>query len=582
MVDMLKYECWSHRLTVRTSGFHPDNPGSIPGEITTWNKKSFSGLTICIVIESAMRTRLLYSPEKDFFVSLPEKSFLTHNPGKDFFVWSRKGRNRWYNINMSRLFKRTKILATVGPAVDSQEMINEMVRGGVNGYRLNFSHGDSEQRDSQIKWIRTAAAEQGKSVAIVQDLQGPKIRLGMIKNTEMAVKIGDKLILDYALKEHDGGKRLPCQYNLAEKVKVGEIIYIYDGKVKTEVTNIPSRTAVEVEVKNDGVVASKKGLNLPDTDFGGDVITEKDMADLEWGASRDFDYVAMSFIQSAEDIRKLRQILVGLGSTAQIIAKIETKMAVDDMDVLEEIVRETDGVMVARGDLAVEAGLEVVPIIQLKLTRLCRKHTKLCIVATQMLGSMTDNPEPTRAEVSDVANAVMQGADAVMLSEETAMGKYPLQAIAAMRKTILYTQSRTGVRGISDEPRSDYEQLDAMAEAAVVLANKLDVDVIVCETGTGATAANVATRRPMIPIISVTDDQRVANQLSLCYANSSFVRPWSPTYGADLVSELKNQGYFKDNCSTDEQEDDVIWAIVVSGRKRGDVGGSDTIRFRKV
>lgn len=483
---------------------------------------------------------------------------------------------------MSKLFKRTKILATVGPAVDNQETIREMVKGGVNGYRLNFSHGYAEEREAQLKWIRTAASEEGKSVAVLQDLQGPKIRLGMIKDTEMTVKAGDKLILDYALEEHDGGPRVPIQYNLAEKVKVGETIYIYDGKVKTVVKNVPSRTTVEVEVLNSGVIMSKKGLNLPDTDFGGDVITEKDMADIEWGASRDFDYVAMSFIQSADDIRKLRQILVSLGSTAQIIAKVETKLAISSPEVLEEIVRETDGVMVARGDLAVEAGAEVVPIIQLKLTRLCRKHSKLCIVATQMMGSMVNSPEPTRAEVSDVANAVMQGADAVMLSEETAMGKYPLEAIAAMRKTILYTQERTGVRALAEEPRSEYEILDAVADAAVHLAKRLDADVIVCETGTGATAANIATRRPLHPIISVTDNQRVANQLALCYANSSFVRPFSQTYGLDLMTELKSAGYFKDVERDEETGDDSLWAIIVSGRTQGEVGGSDTIQFRKI
>ena len=197
---------------------------------------------------------------------------------------------------------------------------------------------------------------------------------------------------------------------------------------------------------------SRKGLNLPDTNFAGDIITEKDLADIEFGASRDFDYVALSFVQSAADIKKLRQILVSHGSTAQIIAKIETKKAIETDQHLTEIVKAADGIMVARGDMAVEVGAEVVPIIQHKLSALCREHSKLCIVATQMLSSMVDQPEPTRAEVSDIASAVIQGVDAVMLSDETANGKYPRAAVQAMKKVILYTQNHSRVAPISHDP----------------------------------------------------------------------------------------------------------------------------------
>ena len=346
---------------------------------------------------------------------------------------------------MSKLFKRTKILATIGPAVMSEEAITDLIMAGVNGCRLNFSHGNYMERDEQITWIRNAALKKGRSVAIVQDLQGPKIRLGELKGNHLDVHAGDELTLDYACEAHDGDKTLPVQYNLADKVKVGEPLFIFDGKIKTEVTEISSKTAVKVRVQNDGFIMSKKGLNLPDTDFGGDIITDKDMADIEFGASRDFDYVALSFVQSAADIDKLRQILLSHGSSARIIAKIETKKAIESDETLEAIVEASDGIMVARGDMAVEAGAEVVPIVQRKLVALCRKHSKLCIVATQMMGSMVDSPEPTRAEVSDVANAVIQGADAVMLSDETANGKYPLEAVKAMKKVILYTQNHTRI-----------------------------------------------------------------------------------------------------------------------------------------
>ena len=308
---------------------------------------------------------------------------------------------------MSKLFKRTKILATVGPSVFGEEKLKELVYAGVNGFRLNFSHGSYDERDEQIRIIRKYAAERGKSVAILQDLQGPKIRLGDIKDNHLDLKKGDEIILDYAMQEHDGGKTLPVQYNLAEKVKVGEPIFLFDGRIRTVVKEIVSKTAIKAEVENDGFIMSRKGINLPDTDMGGDIITEKDLADIEFGASRDFDYVAMSFIQSAEDIDKLRQILVSHGSTAQIIAKIETKKAIESDEKMEEIVKATDGIMIARGDMAIEAGAEVVPIVQRKLIALCRQYSKLVIVATQMMASMVEEPEPTRAEVSDVATAVL-------------------------------------------------------------------------------------------------------------------------------------------------------------------------------
>ena len=477
---------------------------------------------------------------------------------------------------MSKLFKRTKILATIGPAVNNQKAIEELIMAGVNGCRLNFSHGNYQERDAQIAWIRQAAAKKGRSVAILQDLQGPKIRLGNIKDNHMDVKSGDELVLDSSLEEHDGSNFIPVQYNLAEKVKVGEPIYIFDGRIRTRVIEIVSDTAIKVKAENDGFIMSRKGLNLPDTDFGGDIITEKDMADIEFGASRDFDYVALSFVQSAEDIEKLRQILLSHGSTAQIIAKIETKKAIESDEAMEAIVKATDGIMVARGDMAVEAGAEVVPIVQRKLIALCRAHSKLCIVATQMLGSMVENPEPTRAEVSDVANAVIQGADAVMLSDETANGKYPLQAVKAMKKVILYTQNNSRINPITQEPTGNFENYDAISHATVRLAEQLSADVILCQTNSGATAAAIAAQRPNLPIITVTGSPRVAGQLALTYATSAFVRPYSETYGIDLAQELKESGYLQ----TNETKKDLTIVLVSGGQ---DVtGATDTIRVRHI
>jgi pyruvate kinase len=468
---------------------------------------------------------------------------------------------------MGIIFKRTKILATVGPSTNSPEKIEQLILSGVNGLRLNFSHGDYAERDDQINWIREASNKIGKPVAILQDLQGPKIRLGML-NENTSVKKGDEIILDHTA-EHNG-LTFPVQYNLAEKVKVGEPIYIFDGKVRTTVIEITSESAIKLRVENDGTLMSKKGINLPDTDFGGDILTAKDLKDIEYGFTKDIDYVALSFVQSPDDIHNLRQILVAGGSQAQIIAKIETKAAIRD-EVLEEIVKATDGIMVARGDLAVEAGAEIVPIVQRRLIALCRKHGKLSIVATQMMASMVDAPEPTRAEVSDVANAVIQGADTVMLSDETANGNYPLETVAAMKKVILYTQDNAPVAQIHDEIVAKNMQLDAISTAAVRLAEQLKVDAIIAETKSGATASQIAAHRPNLPIISVTSELRSAQQLALSYANRSYVRPDSSEAGFDLFKELKDSGYFGDEQTT---------VIIVSGQQPGIIGTTDTIKVR--
>ena len=477
---------------------------------------------------------------------------------------------------MSKLFKRTKILATIGPSVFGQEKIDEIIMAGVNGCRLNCSHGTNEERDEQIAWIRKAAQKKGRSVAILQDLQGPKIRLGAIKDNHLDLHAGDEVILEAEEGfEHDGGLTLPVQYNLAEKVKVKEPLFMFDGKIKTEVIEIVSKTAIKVKVLNDGFVMSKKGLNLPDTDFGGDIITPKDMEDLEYGAHQDYDYVALSFVQSASDIEKLKQILLSLGSTAKVIAKIETKKAIASDENLEEIVKATDGIMVARGDMAVEAGNEVVPIIQRKLIALCRAHSKLCIVATQMMGSMVDNPEPTRAEVSDVATAVIQGADAVMLSDETANGTYPVEAVAEMKKVILYAQNHSKVAAMSVQPEGEKALYDGISYAVARLAEKITADVIVCQTASGTTATTMAAQRPNVPIISVTPNPRVANQLALIYANSAFVRKYDENFGKELALELKESEYLQ----TKPGKKDLL-AVIVSGDKNK--YGTDTIKIRHI
>lgn len=468
----------------------------------------------------------------------------------------------------SNIFKRTKILATIGPATFSQEKVFQLLDAGVNGIRMNFSHGDNESRLEQINWVRTASQRLGKPVAILQDLQGPKIRLGILKDNMLDVKAGDMLILDSEIAEHDGSFNLPVQYNLAEKMKVGEPLYMFDGKIKTIVREIVSSTAIRVEVKNDGFLMSRKGLNLPDTDFGGDIMTPKDIADLEWGAKQDFDYVALSFVQKADDIIDLRQRLVELGSTVDIIAKIETKSAVDPEN-LEEIVKASDGVMVARGDLAVEAGAEIVPVMQRRIIALCRKYCKLVIVATQMMGSMVDNPEPTRAEVSDVANAVIQGADVVMLSDETANGKYPIETVRAMRKTIIYTQEHSEVMMVDKTEMR--EKTDAiLSYTAAQLARRIKARAIIAETNTGATAVNVGAYRPNLPIVCVTENVKTAQKLALSYASRPYIRPNELNAATKLAEELKREGYFGE---------DPVTVVLVSGH-HPEPGKTDNIQIK--
>ena len=465
---------------------------------------------------------------------------------------------------MSMIFKRAKILATIGPSTNSYEMIEKLLLAGVNGFRLNFSHGGYEERDEQIAWIRGASQKHNKPVAILQDLQGPKIRLGELADNRFEVKKGDILTLKYDV-EHDG-YTLPTQYDLSKKVEIGERVYIFDGKVKTVVKSVGSGS-VEVEVQNDGVLMSRKGINLPDTDFGGDILTEKDYRDLDFGAKRDIDFVALSFVQSAEDIEVLRGYLAQKGSSAHIIAKVETRAAIAD-DMLERIVEVSDGVMVARGDLAVEVGAEIVPIVQRRIIELCQKHARLSIVATQMMASMVDNPEPTRAEISDVSNAVIVGADCVMLSDETAAGSYPLETVQSMKRAILYTQENVEVRPLAHPDHTSVSR--AISFAAVKLAHEVQAGYIVAETKSGATASDIAAFRPMRPIISVTSDARVAQQLSLLYANKSFLRPDGEKAGLDLAKELRKSGFMFDPTTV----------VLVSGRQPGLKGATDTIRVR--
>jgi pyruvate kinase len=461
-------------------------------------------------------------------------------------------------------FKKTKIIATVGPAVNNYEAILALIKAGANGLRLNFSHGSYEERIEQIKWIRKASREYGKPVAIIQDLQGPKIRLGDFEGV-IPVQTGQHVTYGYKSNYEETGV-IPTQYDLSKKVKRGETILLYDGKVRTTVTSVKDGL-VHATVENDGVLLQRKGMNVPDTDFGGDVITAKDRKDVAFGSTQDIDYVAQSFVQTADDIKKLRTILRNLGSKAKVIAKVETKAAIEN---LESIVMATDVVMVARGDLAVETTPESVPIMQRRMIGLGMQYAKPVIVATQMMASMMESPEPTRAEVSDVATAVLVGADCVMLSDETANGKYPVEAVKVMKKVIKYTEENAPIKPLFTEIVPDTTRQNAICSAVINLAREVRATVIVAETKSGATALQISSRRPETPIIAVTSEAHVCNQLAISYGTKSFVRPDDRLAASKLTDWLQKSKVLS--------KGDVI--VTASGMHPGIVGTTDTIKVR--
>jgi pyruvate kinase len=463
-------------------------------------------------------------------------------------------------------YKRTKIIATVGPATDSYEAVLSLIKAGTNGIRLNFSHGDHEEHGQRIKWVRKASREYGKPVAIIQDLQGPKIRLGDFEGI-INVLEGQEIRLGYKA-DYEKSGIIPIQYDLSKKVRRGERMYIYDGKVRTTVTSVKDGI-LHARVENDGILIKRKGLNLPDTDFGGDVITKKDRADLAFASTQDIDYVAQSFVQTAEDIRNLRKIMKGLGMNARIITKFETRSAVQHID---EIAQETDAIMIARGDLAVETPPESVPIIQRQLIGLGIKYAKPTIVATQMLFSMTEMPEPTRAEVSDVATAVLVGADCVMLSDETANGRYPVRSVEVMKRVILYTEQNAPVKAVFvDESASrGLSRQEAISTAVVKLAKNVRANAVVAETKSGATALQIASQRSELPLIAVTSDQRVANQLAIVYSTKSYVRPDDKFAAQKLTDWLQKNNVLSPG--------NII--VSCSGQYPGVVGTTDTIKVR--
>ena len=400
--------------------------------------------------------------------------------------------------------KKTKIVATLGPA--TFDKIEDMIKKGVDVFRLNFSHADHKTHKESIKKIREIAKKLDSKTAILQDISGPKIRIGEIDGV-LELKRGDKIRL---VKKNPKSKYdLTISYpEIIDQVNVGEYVFFADGSIRTKVVEKTPDYLV-LEVKNDGVLSSRKGVNFPHSNLKISAITEKDKKDLIFGAKNEVDIVAISFVNNKEDILKAKKILNENKANPWVIAKIETKKAVENLD---EILEAADGVMVARGDLGIEVGIEKVPVIQKKIIRRANKLKKPVITATQMLLSMVNSPFPTRAEVSDVANAVMDGSDGVMLSDETTVGKYPIKAVEVLKKVIIETQSIYPYY-----KKYEIEDSDAIAASVADLCKGIEPKAIVSFTSSGTTIKSIAKYRPKPPIIAVTHSRKTSRKLKIVW-----------------------------------------------------------------
>ncbi len=404
---------------------------------------------------------------------------------------------------------RTSIVATVGPSIAELESLRTAINAGVNVFRLNFSHGTYKTHKDFIEKIRKVSSEMGKPVAILQDLSGPKLRVGKLPEP-LNVAPGDFVII-----KREGfasANEIPINYEfLIEDLEEEEKILIEDGKISLKVME-KGQDFLKAKVLTGGIIKSEKGVNLPDSSLRVPSFTEKDRENLEFGLKNAVDLIALSFVKSPEDVKAPRKMA---GEDIPIIAKIERKEALKN---LEEIIEAFDGIMVARGDLGVEVPLERVPLLQKKMITIANRKRKIVITATQMLTTMINNPFPTRAEVSDIANAVLDGTDAVMLSGETAIGKYPIEAVKMMEKILKETEEDNLIWKLRDMfgiERSD--PTEAIAESAVITAEKIGASAIVVLTASGRTALIVSKFRPKMPVIALTPDEKVQRRISVLW-----------------------------------------------------------------
>ena len=443
-------------------------------------------------------------------------------------------------------FNKTKIIATVGPASNNKDTLRELIEAGVDIFRLNFSHGTHEDHASVVQYVRELNGELGTHVCLLQDLQGPKIRVGEV---EKGTKLKKGSIFTITTQEMIGNqsKASTVYKNLPHDVSIGDMILIDDGKIELKVKEKNGEEVV-TEVVYGGKLKSRKGINLPFTKVSAPCMTEKDLVDLEFGLEKEVEWIALSFVREAEDIRQLRKIINERKKVSKIIAKIEKPEAIKNID---EIISETDAIMVARGDLGVEIFMEEVPMAQKMIVRKCNRAAKPVIIATQMMESMIENPRPTRAETNDVANAVMDGADTLMLSAETAAGMYPVEVIKSMVNTVTSVERQADVYFKHDLPDENDPLFlnDAIVLAACRLAKASKAKAIIGMTQSGYTAFKVASHRPKANIFIITSNVPLLNTMNLIWGVRGFYYDKEVSTDdtfSDIEEILKSKGHIKD------------------------------------
>ncbi len=443
--------------------------------------------------------------------------------------------------------KRTKIVATVGPACDSYEGLLSLVKAGVNVFRLNFSHGTHEDKQAVIERIRKIIKSEPYNIAILGDLQGPKLRVGELENGSVELKDGEDFIFTTEKMVGTRSKIYVSYPNLTTDVQVNERIFLDDGKMEVKVKKILNDKEVLVNVTLGGLLLPKKGVNLPDSELTMPSLTEKDLADLDFIIDQKIDWVALSFVRKAIDIIDLKKRIRDRKSKIKVIAKIEMPEALKN---LRDIIVESDAVMVARGDLGVEMPIEQVPVIQKDIIRKCMHRAKPVIVATQMMESMIDRTKPNRSEVSDVANAVLEGADAVMLSGETAMGSFPTLVVETMSKIILqvensvYDYNRDDI--LAPQPHSPSFLSDAICYSACKLANDSKASALIGMTQSGYTAFMLSSYRPKSPLYIFSKERTLISQLSLSWGVRAFYYAEEESLDDiifDQINILKERGF---------------------------------------
>jgi len=466
--------------------------------------------------------------------------------------------------------RKAKIVATLGPASSSREMIRRLAMAGADVFRLNFSHGTHADHKERFDIIRSLEAEVGRPIGILQDLQGPKIRVGTMKNGPVQLVNGTTVRFQLGAEPGDAKRVSMPHPEVVKNIMPGHAVMIDDGKLRLVCTGCGD-DYFDAKVEVGGTLSDRKGVNLPDTDLPISPLTEKDRRDLEFGLSLGVDWVALSFVQRASDVIEAQTLIKG---RAAIIAKIEKPQALDRID---EIVPLVDGVMVARGDLGVEIPPEDVPGRQKELIRICRQAAKPVIVATQMLESMIKSPSPTRAEASDVATAIYDSADAVMLSAESASGDFPEEAVAMMHRIISHTEEHKLYRSLIEaiQPTPEHSTAHAIAAAAADVADAIGAAGIVAFTGSGTTSMRAARKRPRVPILSLSSSEAVARRLALLWGTHSVPTEEIHTYD-EMVEMAKQQAVSEGLAKAGER------IVIIAGIPFATIGTTNNIRVVRI